>query len=917
MTAPIERHHRFRQARPDDVSAMFALAKVADENGRLSQAEIRRCLKEHAEGQWVLEGEGGIVAAIFSQRVSGLDALDGVQTRALASLHDAAGAVVLILAWAVDPAAAPSVRHELLEQALAAYRAAPGVERIVAVAACEGLALPGDEAPEDAALHADLGRMLGLEGTQGVRILRRMVGYRAKTASHQGTGLLIDCTHADQPVAAAGPHLFVLSAANVERLRAYAEKVLGWLDRGLPEDAFRDAIYTWQIGRTAMKQRLALEVVDKDDLRERLQQWLAGTPVLPGTWSTETSAAASGEPAASTGTAALAATWTGGGDVDWKSLYAADARRPRRIGLPTYPFAPVRHWFVADADVAPAVSTPAPSATAESDIARPTTLRLVPVWESHPLEAVAAAASSDVPARHVVLVCGFARIDLEALEQALPGAECRRLPTPVADDGRAYVDMVQAALEAVRESCADRRDGWVLIHVLVEDEMEAWVVGGLAGLLRTAAEEYTDCIGQLVFSNADTVPALARQLADETRHGNIEVVRYCDGRRQRRHWQSDAATPNPQPVLRKGGVYCVTGGMGGLGVLVAADLLRRGQGVKVVLIGRRALAGEAQAQFESLQTLAATRPGAAIEYRSVDIADSRAVWGLVAEIVRVHGHLQGIVHAAGVLRDGRISGKTLDDVRDVMAPKVLGTINLDEATRSQALDFFVLFASFAGVFGNAGQADYAAANGFQDWFALARNRRVAAGQAHGRTLAIDWPLWQDGGMRIQAEKEESILRTTGLVPLRTATGLDALFDCLASNADQCLVLEGNAERMQAWLAQSLHPVRHRPTRALDPAAAGALREATQRQLVRLFAEATERSADQIDPFDPMENYGLDSIIVNKLNASLTDVFPGLSKTVFFEFRTLAALSEHLLSRQSDACRAWTSSPGTEIGRAHV
>ena len=36
--------------------------------------------------------------------------------------------------------------------------------------------------------------------------------------------------------------------------------------------------------------------------------------------------------------------------------------------------------------------------------------------------------------------------------------------------------------------------------------------------------------------------------------------------------------------------------------------------------------------------------------------------------------------------------------------------------------------------GNLGQADYAAANGFMDQFAAYRNRQVAAGQRHGRTL---------------------------------------------------------------------------------------------------------------------------------------------------------------------------------------
>ena len=58
--------------------------------------------------------------------------------------------------------------------------------------------------------------------------------------------------------------------------------------------------------------------------------------------------------------------------------------------------------------------------------------------------------------------------------------------------------------------------------------------------------------------------------------------------------------------------------------------------------------------------------------------------------------------------------------------------------------------------GNPGQADYAAANAFMDAYAKYRNDLVVSGQRQGRTLSINWPLWQEGGMRVDAETEKMI-----------------------------------------------------------------------------------------------------------------------------------------------------------------
>ncbi|NNC24662.1 KR domain-containing protein, partial [Salinisphaera sp. USBA-960] len=97
--------------------------------------------------------------------------------------------------------------------------------------------------------------------------------------------------------------------------------------------------------------------------------------------------------------------------------------------------------------------------------------------------------------------------------------------------------------------------------------------------------------------------------------------------------------------------------------------------------------------------------------------------------VHADGHrLNGVLHSAGVIEDAFLLRKNAEGFARVIAPKTLGTWHLDEETRAEPLDLFVLFSSVAGALGNVGQCDYAYANAFQDAFAHARDARGLAGE---------------------------------------------------------------------------------------------------------------------------------------------------------------------------------------------
>ena len=191
----------------------------------------------------------------------------------------------------------------------------------------------------------------------------------------------------------------------------------------------------------------------------------------------------------------------------------------------------------------------------------------------------------------------------------------------------------------------------------------------------------------------------------------------------------------PRIGFKHDGVYLITGGLGGLGLVFANEILTRTSAARVVLTGRSELSLEKQRRMDALPG-----EGGRVLYRQVDLGDLASVQRLVSFIQEEYGRLDGILHSAGMIADNFIVKKSASEFREVLAPKVEGTYHLDQATRDIELDFFVLFSSVAGAMGNVGQADYATANAFMDHFAAYRNSLVAAKTRRGQTRSINWTL---------------------------------------------------------------------------------------------------------------------------------------------------------------------------------
>jgi thioesterase domain-containing protein/acyl carrier protein len=182
--------------------------------------------------------------------------------------------------------------------------------------------------------------------------------------------------------------------------------------------------------------------------------------------------------------------------------------------------------------------------------------------------------------------------------------------------------------------------------------------------------------------------------------------------------------------------------LGGIGLAVAEHLAACGP-VHLALLGRTALAdGTAAARDPRAAAVDRMRArGASVMTLSADVADPVAMRRAVGAIRARFGRIDGVFHAAGVLRDEIIALRDARPESAVLDSKMKGAWVLDELFRGKALDLFVLFSSVSAVLGLPGQVDYTAANAYLD--ALATARRV---RTPGRSLSINWNAWQEVGM---------------------------------------------------------------------------------------------------------------------------------------------------------------------------
>ncbi|WP_437819492.1 type I polyketide synthase [Sorangium sp. So ce1078] len=462
------------------------------------------------------------------------------------------------------------------------------------------------------------------------------------------------------------------------------------------------------------------------------------------------------------------------------------------------------------------------------------------------------------------------------------------------------------------------------VHAVAPGERVVHVAQApLWGLGRVIALEHAE----LRCSNVDLGAldeAEARSLADELLASTPEdqIALRGGARFVARLARLDARAATPA-ALRPDGTYLVTGGLGGIGIELAAWLVERGAR-HLVLLGRSGASVDAQRAVDALSAR-----GAEVRVRRADVAERPALERILAEIEAEMPPLRGVIHAAAVLDDGVILNQSAERLRAAMAPKVLGAWNLHALTSGVPLDFFVLFSAAGTLMGSPGQGNYAAANAFLD--ALAPYRRGLGLPA----LSIDWGAWAEVGLAAATASRGERIALRGVGSMRPAQALEALGRLLGGPHARVAVMRFDLRQWGEFhLTAARSPflerlAREQAERAARPADQGALvaalaaaeSAAARAQLLEAhlreqIGQVLRVAPSRIDPEAPLGEMGLDSLMSlelrNRIEASLGLRLPA---TLAFRYPTVAALVGFLAEQLNLPVAAAPAAPAADDAAA--
>ncbi|WP_435852311.1 SDR family NAD(P)-dependent oxidoreductase [Streptomyces sparsogenes] len=481
-------------------------------------------------------------------------------------------------------------------------------------------------------------------------------------------------------------------------------------------------------------------------------------------------------------------------------------------------------------------------------------------------------------------------------------------------------ETTRRTLELVREWLADERllDTRLLILThgavqVAEGEKPHLAEAPVWGLIRSAQAEHP---GRLILLDTDDSAASRQALPTALATGEPQLA-LRDGTPLVPRLAKATAPPERPRALPAGGTALITGGTGALGRVVARHLVTE-HGVRHLLLASRSgTAAPGMADF----TAELAGLGATVHVTACDISDREALAALLAGIPADHP-LTTVVHTAAVLDDAVVDALTPDRLETVLRPKLDGALHLHHLTADLGLSAFVLFSSFAGVIGSAGQAGYAAANTFLD--ALAARRR--ADGLPGLSLA--WGLWSEHSewTAVLGQVDRQRMAALGVLPMSTPDALRLLDTALATPRallvptalDPARIDTHGPAPVPALLTGLARPARRttpadRHAPGLDTDVARRLRAAAPDERGHLLLDLVRTQIAAVLGYsDPARiasdrgvmDLGLDSLTAvelrNRLTAATGERFP---VATIFNHPTPEALAAHLATR-------FTSAPGT-------
>ena len=689
----------------------------------------------------------------------------------------------------------------------------------------------------------------------------------------------------------------VLSARDEARLRLTASRLAVALDGSTA--SLIEIAWTLQSGRDAETERLAFLAQDLASASRILSaigsgKWPAG--VFHGTASKKASPA--GGSFVSAGEE-----WVTGAVVDWGQSHSV---QPARVSIPGSAFLRQRCWFAEAAQPRSSVVIPRREASEElGNLASRATVVLEPVWQTAPL-----AHASQWTSR--ITLVDATEQDHAAWERT-PGArieartgrqveEWLREIAGAEDSGPETFVLLHSSFDSWRSIAASaaraghRGMHWLLVSRIAGGDLNFEMSHGVGRALVEASPRSAFVSLRLAGVAKDEEIDWCRKELAAALPGTVREVRIANGERHVRGFRIHRPGTESQFRFRADGVYLVSGGLGSLGSAVARRMTRAGASV--------GLLGRSEPDGQRAQLLADLKKSGNVDYYRADAASPRQLAAALREVRQRQGPIHGVIHAAGVLGAAKLAAKLEGEWESVLSAKVDAALALDAATAQDPLDFFVMYSSLASALGDMGRGDYAAANRFLDAFAAQRALR-----GPGKTLSVGWGLWRNSGL---TAKDDVLAweNATGLKALDTESALDTLEMLFGSGLTHALVTAGDLSRILRLDANEAQTRVTEPVPRIRTAQGNVSAQARNTiqplefaQLETEISELVHRllqvPAGTLHAEARLQEYGLDSILINQLASQLEKSFGAVPKSVLLENDSIRGITEYVARSHPD------------------
>ncbi|VEL98331.1 acyl transferase domain-containing protein [Alteromonas sp. 76-1] len=378
-----------------------------------------------------------------------------------------------------------------------------------------------------------------------------------------------------------------------------------------------------------------------------------------------------------------------------------------------------------------------------------------------------------------------------------------------------------------------------------------------------------------------------------------------------------------ETFIDRPGVFLITGGLGGMG-LTLAESLAEVSGSTIVLMSRSTFPlkedwdswlianGEENPIAEKIAYLQSLEnQGVTVDFAQADVSNKHQLKTVIESIQTRYGVINGVIHAAGIPGQGVMQFKTRSDIESVVAPKIDGTLNLHELIKNEDLRFFIMCSSMNAIVGGVGQFDYAAANAFEDAFALSMNNN-RKNSTH--FLSINWDAWSDVGMAVNTAVADHLIEQKQQVlasGISSEEGKEVFKRALANSSSQWLVTTKCLKKMLS-VSFVTTEANNLPSEKISAVINGQQRPVLnveyesasndlQRQLVSLWQSLL--CIEGIGVNDNFFDLGGDSILISRLLSMMKGEIDlsnsGVTLKTLFEYPTISGIAQYIEDNQND------------------